>query len=660
MATTIPQTLNSLDYDPTPGERKVFDLLKRLPDQTTWVWYEVTIGERNRRPDFTLLDIQRGVMIIEVKDWDENVILNVSSKSFRIQYGGRIATDSANPARKCEIYRRDLNEAMQLKDTLCDDRDRLLVPVNYLVAFPNLTKEAFEKKGLQEVMSVENILFKDDLSIGVITNKIEALLPCLPANFNNQQLTAIKQTLRPETTVENDPHVNGLLKTVEKVSHEEMEREFAVDVIQEQIAKSLGEGPRLLRGFAGSGKTLILLMRAKLLLSNAIAKKEKKRILILCWNISLANYLRQAFLKIRIPYDGAVLDHLNVQPSSNQASIEIIHFIGWARDIVRQYSYKRFPSAEDPNFFEEVTKLLSLISLPVIDKYDAIFIDEAQDFAPEWISYLFENMIAEAEPRTRNLIISADDAQRIYQHQGKQGFAGSHYNIPLQGRSTVLRRVYRNSARVWMFAGFFLGNIGHYYQEDDGEANSQIWFAPKRGFDPLLIHSPKVENQIEETVRIISKIRGDGFSLRNILVLYAKQKILSQGDHSQVFPLIPLLLKAFKAHSIDYDWISENSEAKSQFDWSENTVKVSTVHSAKGLDAPVVIIVGAEGFWDLDDNDPEKLMYVALTRAREYLCVLYTETTPIVAKLQNAMKEYKSRYHQILKIEAHSSKQVTF
>src|SRR5699024_11861087 len=60
-----------------------------------------------------------------------------------------------------------------------------------------------------------------------------------------------------------------------------------MDLHQENLAKQIGDKNRLIRGVAGSGKTLILASRAKLL-----AKQHPDwKILILCYNISLASYI---------------------------------------------------------------------------------------------------------------------------------------------------------------------------------------------------------------------------------------------------------------------------------------------------------------------------------------------------------------------------------
>ena len=62
-------------------------------------------------------------------------------------------------------------------------------------------------------------------------------------------------------------------------------------------------------------------------------------------------------------------------------------------------------------------------------------------------------------------------------------------------------------------------------------------------------------------------------------------------------------------------------------DFEDSTVKLMTVHAAKGLEAPYVIIAGLED--DLfpsrrsDIEEERRLFYVAATRAKERLTLLF-------------------------------------
>ncbi len=94
MSITIP---NSIDADSaTVGERKLFKLLKHLP-KTSLVYYELMVGERDRRPDFVVIDLDFGVTIIEVKDWDLKAIEKVSPRSFQVRSFHNFTKEFINP-----------------------------------------------------------------------------------------------------------------------------------------------------------------------------------------------------------------------------------------------------------------------------------------------------------------------------------------------------------------------------------------------------------------------------------------------------------------------------------------------------------------------------------------------------------------------------------
>jgi hypothetical protein len=76
----------------------------------------------------------------------------------------------------------------------------------------------------------------------------------------------------------------GLFDEVEQAEAPDLLR--VMDLQQEQLARSLGEGHRVIHGVAGSGKTLILGYRAE-----HLARVCAKPILVLCYNKALARRL---------------------------------------------------------------------------------------------------------------------------------------------------------------------------------------------------------------------------------------------------------------------------------------------------------------------------------------------------------------------------------
>jgi superfamily I DNA/RNA helicase len=140
-----------------------------------------------------------------------------------------------------------------------------------------------------------------------------------------------------------------------------------------------------------------------------------------------------------------------------------------------------------------------------------------------------------------------------------------------------------------------------------------------------------------------------GFAARNVLILYRHKTI----PWLRGYPLVEKLKLRLSEAGIVPDWISEDAMAKRTFDWDADTVKISTVQSAKGMDSPIVIILGAETFQHItreneEEIDELKLLYVAMTRAREFLLVCYSGKGGLVSQLKNCEFEYE-KYRDTIK-----------
>lgn len=632
MAIMIPTSLDNL-ADTTAGERKLFSLFQNLPP-TCVVRYEMLIGERDFRPDFVLIEPGRGILIVEVKDWGTDSIVKATPEQFWIQgmRGSKTPKPVRNPDGKCQTYLRHAREQLAAMPVLRDASGRMAVPVAYFVAFPNISQAEFRARGLDQLMSVGQVLFQEDLHKNGIPfqKRYEKALPSLPAALSQEQQQAITAALLPDIAIPIGSRLISEQAGIVNLDQEVIDT-YNLSLDQEQIAKSLGEGPRLLRGIAGTGKTLIMLYRAKLLAAND--PEGKLRILILCWNISLANYMRQAF------------ERLNIQAEGKQVVIK--HFADFCRGFLKRPLNEEF---DDPAF----TQALLRVQVSQAEQYDAIYIDEAQDFRKEWIEFLYHHLLRGTEPAARNLLIAADDAQRIYPKRDfswsdlaeaeetprlrQQGqFKWSSIGIPMRGRTKILKTIYRNSARVWIFAAFLLGDEASYVQK----SAEKVRFSAKGGFDPQLVECTDPMAQIEEAVKIIKRVTSAGYAARNILILYRHRTAAG-------FSWVETLLTRLERENIPHQWIAEGQETKSTFEWEANTVKISTVHSAKGMDSPIVIVLGAETFVEKPDQDETRLMYVALTRAREFLVVLHSGDKGLVPQLHACQEKYLKFRDQII------------
>jgi superfamily I DNA/RNA helicase len=66
-------------------------------------------------------------------------------------------------------------------------------------------------------------------------------------------------------------------------------------------------------------------------------------------------------------------------------------------------------------------------------------------------------------------------------------------------------------------------------------------------------------------------------------------------------------------------------------------VRLSTIHSAKGLDAGHVLLLGGHQLEQRGDEEGRRLLYIAMTRAKNELCVSYQGESQLIAEIEATM-----------------------
>ena len=80
------------------------------------------------------------------------------------------------------------------------------------------------------------------------------------------------------------------------------------------------------------------------------------------------------------------------------------------------------------------------------------------------------------------------------------------------------------------------------------------------------------------------------------------------------------LVDAVEARGVLARWAARDTASKRAFDITTDSVTVSTVNSAKGLDFAHVILIGLDQL-DMAQATARRLAYVGMTRARETLAI---------------------------------------
>lgn len=253
-------------------------------------------------------------------------------------------------------------------------------------------------------------------------------------------------------------------------------------------------------------------------------------------------------------------------------------------------------------------------TLTVSSPPDFIFIDESQDLSPMELKIL--KRIAGTA-----LIMAGDLDQTIYGIRSPFKRAG----IDLQGKTRILKHNYRNTLPIHLLAEQF--------RQDSVEPDREITPAAFReGPMPELFSSEDTEELYE---LLLKKLKVFIHTLD-----YDPENICILAPHKKYLEKITLRLKeeGFSGRNIKED----------SFDFEEDKgIRLSTFHSCKGLDMPVVLLFMPRLNYQSDlseesaRNQMQNLVYVAMTRAMEHLNLFLKENSgdPLMEQLIDLMEK---------------------
>lgn len=362
------------------------------------------------------------------------------------------------------------------------------------------------------------------------------------------------------------------------------------------VNTSTASGRRKIRGAAGSGKSLLLAARGARLL------KERKRVLFLTYNIVASRYLQEKVSEI--------LAHTKDSLDGMQAVF--LHFHG----LLRRYS-PYDPPAEatrvtlnhylDVGWCEEASTALNK-NTPI--KFDAVFIDEGQDFCLEWWNFACKLLKQGGE-----IILAADKTQNIYNRASWT--ENPLTNTGLSGRWFELSISYRLPDRLITPIREF---IESFISDDDAQLPepSNQGFLNDLSMRWIQLHT---NARPEDTASLAFK---EYLRLKEQSTTHAGAVTLSDKDF--VFLTCTndcgyALEDEFSLQDVVVYSTIGNREAKLGFSMRCPAVKICTVRSFKGLESRALIIVAEPGISAVE-------LYVAMSRlvARDgfpsYLSVL--------------------------------------
>jgi len=287
MATLIP-AIGSTSFD-TAGERRLAERLEQKLDEDYLLWHNVPIGPKQSYPDFVVLHPRRGLLILETKSWRIDTIQSADPERWEIMADGMPKT-VLSPLEQARHYAIQVVNALERDPQLVQDtglyRGKLIFPWGYGVVFTDITRKQFIDAGLDNAVLARHVICKDEMLEQVDPEDFQQRLWNMFAHqfggaITLPQLDRVRWIMFPHVRVQSQ----GALFDDQDAQADLPDIMRVMDIQQEQLARSLGDGHRVIHGVAGSGKTMILAYRAEYLARTSTP--TSKPILILCFNETL-------------------------------------------------------------------------------------------------------------------------------------------------------------------------------------------------------------------------------------------------------------------------------------------------------------------------------------------------------------------------------------
>jgi len=588
------------------GERRFAQRLASFLEDDYLVWYDIPVGRQRRCPDFIVLHPARGLLFLEVKDWKLATIQGITPErvTLELNHGRKIVS---NPLEQARQYAYTVINLLERDPQLvCNDgryTGKLCFPYGYGVVYTNISRTQWDAQlsefEQERLLPAHRLLCQNEMSEKTEAENFQSRLwGMFEYRFGEQltlpQIDRIRWHLFPEVRIatQQTDLFSPETDTLEKPDHEKQtSTEDALpdivrvmDIQQEQLAKSMGEGHRVIHGVAGSGKTLILGYRCL-----HLSRTSVKPILVLCFNITLAAYLRE-FIAAK-----GIID-----------KVQIYHFHDWCKQQLKTYHVDSVEA--DTPWETQVASVVAGVEKGLIPRaqYDAVMIDEGHDFERDWLALVVQMI----DPNANSLLLLYDDAQSIYGAK-RLPFSLSSAGIQARGRTTILRFNYRNTREILSFAYAFAED---YLQAKDGDDEHVPLIAPEVAGTSGPVPEVRVFSSIQEEAdfiaRCVGKWQDKGRALGEIAIVYAHHW---QAEH---------IYDHLQYARIPCHWLKTNTE-KRHYRPNNNAVTLLTRQSSKGLEFHTVILCGIGALKnDRDSVSREtRLLYIGMTRARQQLLV---------------------------------------
>ena len=626
-------------------------VIQTTKEETATILCEPSLARSTTRPpDIVIVCPVRGVTVIEVK----GVALDDIGE---IAPGGQFVIQYSSGARSRNPFAQVRNAMFDIKDAAQRIHHRpFRMEFQYIVALPRIKRAEWMARWGENALCPKQLIFGDDLNklVPALTRKAHKRLEGAGViSWPAEELKAVHAAFGDSSVLFPEPEERVPRRTRETTLGEMFDESAEAyktlsDEQQTLSAQYWGKGPRVIRGVAGSGKTIVLANNLARRVQRLCGEQTlfpgedfKPRILVVCFNRTLVPFIQK---KVTTAY------RQRTGSSPPDGIVDVFHLNSLMYHLSEK-GFWRYQKVFEKGVSEEDRTQRYLSDLAYVKEndsavfdayaYDAIYCDEGQDFHESEFHLL--SQLLKREQQEPSLFVFYDDAQNI--HGKKRPNWQSLGLTVLGGRSHIMLECFRNTRQIVEAAfntlyGTFAADKANVPTKAFGDVSTladkgllenvddywKVNFAKRVGLSAkaTLVESEAAENSLV-LERLQWLITQQDVRVEDILILsYTKKRIenlarfLGQSDSEW----LPDLHVAFK----------EKDEIIGQ----RKRLTLSTVASAKGYDAYCVLMIAGNEF--KPNVDGRASFYVGCTRAIEYLEVTGYKPTSLFREFQQAVE----------------------
>lgn len=540
------------------AERTLYKAFCEQLDDSYVVFHHVGWQARDKRKhpqdgeaDFVIAHPDRGVLVIEVK----------GGTIQRDGKAGRWTTTSASGI--TEVIADPVKQALDSKYVLLERLKLALaryIVIGHAVAFPDV-----EIKSTFLGLDLPRQIVLDATDLPQLARWVGRVLDYWDKRYFEQDTPLGQDGLKQLISMLGNQWV--IRPALWKQLGEEGEQLMQLTEQQYAILDALNRHQRvIISGFAGSGKTLLAVEKAVRL------SRQGFRTLLVCYNSNLAEDLRERLMGVAPLWD----------------MLDVDNFHNLCLRLAHNFTIPLPKADDDQDFYtNQLPTILPQAARNTSARYDAIIVDEAQDFDPRWWPPL-RALLRQEENSIWYLFY--DDNQRLYDRPLQFPIDMPPYQLTINCRTT--QRIHNQVLK--------------FYQQSE-EVPLPVALGPEGRPVEWRTH----DNQ-----------QG---SLQQALISLLHELI--EEEHIPASEIAVLTPFSHRTSQLKAESLRRTQEITLR--WSTraegtNQVRLDTIYSFKGLERPVVILAEVERWLAQDARSLSRtrLLYVACSRAQHHLIIL--------------------------------------